>query len=86
MVSLPVWLPGPMFGLWGSLSRGVSVQEGVSVQGGSLSRVVSVQGVLCPGRLPPPDRDSLYGEERAVRILLECILVFILYSIYPCHR
>ena len=65
----------------GSLSRG----KGVSVWGvlcpggrgslsggrGSLSGGVSVQGQggLCQG-------DPLYGKERAVRILLECFLVF----------
>ena len=59
-----------------SLSRG-SLSRRVSVLGG-LQRVsvlgVSVQGGLCPGGSlsgrPPP-----YGKERAVRILLECILV-----------
>ena len=45
--------------------RGVSVQ-GVSIKGGSLSR-----GDLCQNR-------PLYGNERAVRILLECILVLTL--------
>ena len=58
------------------VSRDISVQEGVSVWGrgclcpeGSLSRRgVSVQGDLCQG-------DPLYGNMRAVRILLECILV-----------
>ena len=44
----------------GSLSRKVSVQRG------SLSRGVSVR------ETPPP---PLYGYARAVRILLECILV-----------
>ena len=43
--------------------------EGVSPGG----RGVSVQGGLCPGRPP------LYCKERAVRILLECILV--IYSV-----
>ena len=47
-----------------SVSRGVISVWAVSVQGGR----VSVQGVLCQG-------DPLYGKERAVRILLECILV-----------
>ena len=65
MMSLPAWLPGPMFLLvrslslvpcsfWGSLSRGVSIQ-GVSLSSGSLCQ------------RPPPQ----YGEEWAVRILLE---------------
>ena len=64
MMSLPVWLPGPMF-----LSRGVSIQgvsvRGVFVQEGSLSRET-----LCQ-----------YSKERAVRILLECILVSFLDSV-----
>ena len=62
----------------GSPPQGVSVR-GVSVQGRSLSRGVSVRGSLsgvglCPGggslSWRPP-----YSNERAVRILLECILV-----------
>ena len=52
----------------GSVSGGVSVR-GVSVRGVSVQGV-SVQGGLCHG-------DPLYGNERAVRILLECILVII---------
>ena len=63
----------------GSLSRGVSVQRGGSVQGrGSLSLPggVSVRGGgsvrrgVCIREIPP------YGNELAVRILLECILVW----------
>ena len=64
MMSLPVWLPGPMLLLGGICawshvpSRGVSVQRVVSVQGGlcpggSLSRGVSVQGVSLT-ETPPP--------------------------------
>ena len=49
----------------GSLSRGVSVQ-GVSVQGGLF---MSCHVMSCHGDLP-------YSNERAVRILLECILVW----------
>ena len=58
-----------------ALSTGGSLSgEGeVSVGGGSLSREVSVGGGLCH-RDPPP----MYSNERAVRILLECILVFTL--------
>ena len=57
--------------------QGVSVQ-GVPVQGGlcpggSLSREVSVQGGLCPGG--SLSKRTPYGNVRAVRILLECILV-----------
>ena len=36
---------------------------------------VSVQGGLC--QEAPSDIDPLYGEERVVRILLECFLVSI---------
>ena len=72
--------------VWESLSRGVSVQgslsrkvsvQGVSVHEG-LCPGVPVQEGLCPGGLclggslsgRPP-----YGNVRAVRIILECILV-----------
>ena len=49
------------------MSRGGSLSRGrVSVQGG-----VSLRRGLCQGPPPPP-----YGYVRAVRILLECILVF----------
>ena len=64
----------------GSLSRGVSVQgisvQGVSVQGISVQGV-SVQEGLCHG---DPLRTEIpsYGEERAVRFLLECFLVIAL--------
>ena len=68
----------------GALSREVSVQRrGVSVQGalcsgGSLFRGLSVQGVLTRGSLSRGlcQGDPPYGNMRAVRILLECILVF----------
>ena len=60
----------------GSLSRqGVSVQgdlcpgRGVSAQGGSLSRRGSLSRGVSVRETPK------YGNERAVRILLECILV-----------
>ena len=107
MISLPVWLPGPMFlpgvsvqeGLcprrslsrsvsiqkclcpWGSLSRG-SLSMGVSVHGGlcpwgSLSMGVSVHGGLCPWGFLRGDPQS---EKQVVHILLECFLVFILFS------
>ena len=60
---------------------GVSVQ-GVSVQGGSVyggfCPLVSVWGSLSEGSLSGrlPGQTPPYGNERAVRILLECILVF----------
>ena len=66
-MSLPVWLPSPMFLLGESLSRG----------GGLCPEECLSRGGLCPGGLPdrPSDRDPPYGQERAVRILLECFLM-----------
>ena len=73
----------------GSLSRegGLCPGRGVFVQGGgSLSR----EGGLCTGRGSlsrgalsgrPPNKDPLYNNERAVRILLECILVCLVRSV-----
>ena len=52
------------------LFRGGLCQGRVSVQGGGLYLGGSVQGGHCPGDLPLPS----YGNERAVQILLECIL------------
>ena len=52
----------------GSMSRGGSLSSG----GGSLSRVGSLSGGVSVRDPPPPP----YGYVRAVRILLECILVF----------
>ena len=72
------------------LSRGGSLSRRVSVQGVSVQREVSVQGSLCTeGGLCPGESlyrgwslsgGSLsgrppYGNVRAVRVLLECILV-----------
>ena len=87
------WVPSRALCPEWSLFMGVSVQE-VFVQGvlyvqrclcpgGSLSG-----GVLCPGGLlsrgfcqrDPPDRDPLYGEELAARVLLECFLVLYNFS------
>ena len=66
IMSLPVWLTGPMFLPGGSLSlvpcsfqMGGGLCPGGLHPGGSLS-----------GRPPPP-----YGDERVVRILLESFLV-----------
>ena len=60
MMSLPVWLPGLVFFLGGSLFL-----VPCSFQGGSQSR-----GGL-PGQRPPR-----YGREQVVRILLEAFLFF----------
>ena len=50
---------------------------GLSGGGGLCSGGFLSEGDLCPGGLlgRPPDRDPPYGNEQAVRILLECILV-----------
>ena len=72
MVSVPSCITGHKIrgGLCseGSLSRGEF--------GGSLSRGVFVQGCLCQGD-PPLRQRPPYGNEWAVHILLECILVII---------
>ena len=66
---------GGVLGFWGRglCPGGVFVQEclcpGGLYPGGSMSRRISVRRVLC-------HIDPSYGNERAVRILLECILVF----------
>ena len=52
----------------GSQSLSWGVPEGAPLPGG-----VSIQGGLCPGGLC--HGDPPYGNERAVRILLKCILV-----------
>ena len=46
MMSLPVWLPGPMF-----LLGGVSVQRGLCLGCVSVHRGLCLGGVLCPGDL-----------------------------------
>ena len=77
-------MPGPMFLLGVSVQGGLlqGSLSGVSVRslcrGGVSVKRISVQRDLCPGGLCPGgplDRDLLYGEERAVHILLECFLV-----------
>ena len=60
----------------GSLSRGYlsgGLCPGCLCPGQSLSRAVSVQGVSVQGD-PPTETLPLYGNARAVRILLECLL------------
>ena len=83
MISLPVWLPGPMFlprGLCpgGSLSKEVSIQKCLYPEV-SLSMGVSVQGVFVHGGFCGETPQS---EKQVVHILLECFLVFIL---FPCR-
>ena len=79
MMSLPVWLPGPMFlpggflslflcSFWGSLSLFLCSFWGSLSLVPCSFRGVSIQGVS----LTETPRD---GKERVVRILLECILV-----------
>ena len=75
MMSLPVWLPGPMFLPGGSVPCPMSL-PGVCLWGGDLSTeeiCLKVGGGLPTekglGRHPPEP------EKRAVRILLECFLV-----------
>ena len=82
-MSLPVWLPGPMFllrGLFlGDLCPGDLCPEGLFLgrglcPGNLCPGGISVQGVSVQGSLfreTPP-----WGEEWMVRILLECFLAF----------
>ena len=80
-----VQVGGSVSRLGGLCPWGFSVQ-GVSFQTGSLSKVgagggasVCQGGILCQG-------DPLCCNMRAVRILLECILVLMLCSYYPTPR
>ena len=90
------WSLSRRVSVWGSLCPVGSLSGGVSVQGWRVSvQGVSVQG-LCPGE--SLSRGSLfggclsrgvsfmeiplYGNERAIRILLECILVL---KFQLCH-
>ena len=72
----------------GSLSRGVGSLSGGSLSGGSLSRGSLFRGSLFRGSLSrefsvqvgslsgkPPQTETPYGNERVVRILLECNFV-----------
>ena len=85
MLSLPVWLPGPVvFLARGSLGLVLCSFQGVSVWGslsrGSLSGTVSIHRGISV-RETPLDRDPPpHVEERTVRILLECCLVFMQFS------
>ena len=69
-----------MFSVHGVGGGGVSVPACITghtglCRGGLCPWVVSVWGGLCQGT--PPRETPLYGNERAVRILLECILVIV---------
>ena len=70
MMSLPGWLPGPMFLPGGSLSRGGLLGREFSVGGEE-----SVQGERSLPRRDLCQGDPPLGEEPVVRILLECFLV-----------
>ena len=68
MMSLPVWLPGPMFLLRGSsVPRGLcltaSVSRGVFVKAGLCLRIsvreISPEGTWDQRQRPPPDKDPL---------------------------
>ena len=69
-------VPGGLCRGGGSVRRGF-LSGGFSVPGGLCLVGVYVLGDLCPGRPP-------YGNERAVRILLECILV--LFNVVVCFQ
>ena len=60
--------PGGVFVQGGSLARG-ALSRGVSVRGGG--QEISVQGGLCPEGVSV--METPHGNERTVRILLECI-------------
>ena len=68
MMSLPVWLPGPMF-LPAHVPQGVSVWRGVLCPRGSLSGKPTGQRSPCTVK-----------SGRTVRILLECSLVTIVFT------
>ena len=67
----------------GGLCPGGALPMGVSVQRASLSKGVSFQGVFV--RETPRAENLPYGKERAVHILLECILVIFLSLSFSCH-
>ena len=55
--------------------RGSLSMEGVSVHGGGLCQRGLCPGDLCQGDPHPPRERPPYGNERAVRIQVECIVV-----------
>ena len=75
-----VSVSGPMF-LLGSLSRVVSLTKTPLDRDhpGRRPPIYRPPDRDCPWTETPPDRDSLDGKERVVRILLECILVLKLF-------
>ena len=94
MMSLPVWLPGPMFFLEGLYlwfhipSRGglclwshIPYREGLwshVPSGGSLSTSYLPDRDPFGQRPPPKTETPMYGKERAVRILLHSCLKLLL--------
>ena len=60
-----------------SVLEGGGLCPGGSLSGGALSRGWALSGGSLSWRPPP------YGNERAVRILLECILVFLCFLVFP---
>ena len=79
MMPLPVWLPGPMF-----LLGGFSLWSDVPTGGFCLWFHVPSRGVFLTEILPETSwtETPVYGKERAVRILLECILLNIFIQIF----
>ena len=72
MMSLPVWLPGPMFSL-GVLCPWSHVPLGGLCPGVSVWRSLCSGGV-CPGGVSV-ERHPPESKKQTVRILLECFLV-----------
>ena len=68
-MTLHVWLPDPMLLQGGSLSLVPCSFQGISL--------TETPGTETPSTEtpPPPRTETPYGKDRAVRILLECILV-----------
>ena len=85
-VSVPGRITGRMIG-GGLCPRGtMSGGRGDLCPRGSVARGVSVQGGLCPRRVSVQVPTPPYSHERAVHILLECILVKIEYTAYFHYR
>ena len=76
MMSLSIWLPGPML----LLGKGGSL---CLVPCSFLGGGVSVQGGLCQGD-PHQTETPPFSEERVVRILLECFLLLFDFAFCCC--